>query len=221
MSIEVFFNRPGRPLPIDRLITDIESAQGTIGIAAAWFTSTPIADAVIRSSATMKAIHLNQSDIARQGGAGRRILQRFYAAADADGDRVQWIISILGSGAFEEGIMHHKFVVIDGHIVWTGSYNLTYQASKNYETLIRFDDPDVGRQFVEEFTAIGAEGQLWESDAHGAIAQGIFRCAECRHLFPLDMLDSQIFSLVADGERVYLCTSCGQGVRDYRKEHPL
>jgi mitochondrial cardiolipin hydrolase len=62
-------------------------------------------------------------------------------------------------------LMHHKFVVVDGSVVATGSFNWTYSAAKaNYENLIVSRDPAVVGSYQREF------GRLWQclSPADGA-----------------------------------------------------
>ena len=45
--------------------------------------------------------------------------------------------------------MHHKFMVVDGHTVLTGSYNWTRSAeTRNEENLVVLDDPVRRRQIV-------------------------------------------------------------------------
>ena len=51
--------------------------------------------------------------------------------------------------------MHHKFMVIDGRTVMTGSYNWTRSAeTRNEETIIAVDDPQLAARFSEEFERI-------------------------------------------------------------------
>jgi len=51
--------------------------------------------------------------------------------------------------------MHHKFMVIDGHTVMTGSYNWTRSAeTRNEENIIAVDDPQLATRFSEEFERI-------------------------------------------------------------------
>jgi len=51
--------------------------------------------------------------------------------------------------------MHHKFMVIDGRTVMTGSYNWTRSAeTRNEENLISVDDPQLAIRFTEEFERI-------------------------------------------------------------------
>ena len=49
-------------------------------------------------------------------------------------------------------LMHNKFAVIDGRIVWTGSYNLTYNdAHKNNNNAIVIESEDVADMYMAEF----------------------------------------------------------------------
>ena len=58
----------------------------------------------------------------------------------------------------EEGLMHHKFCVIDQNVVITGSYNWTYYAeTRNVENILITDDKKVVGQFVHEFHRLIAE----------------------------------------------------------------
>lgn len=48
--------------------------------------------------------------------------------------------------------MHHKFMVVDGQTVLTGSYNWTHSAeTRNEENLVVLDDPVLAGRFTEEF----------------------------------------------------------------------
>jgi len=59
-----------------------------------------------------------------------------------------------------KGLMHHKFAVIDGRVVVTGSYNWTARAEKvNYENLLIFlDSPGLAGAYEEEFQ------RLWKGE---------------------------------------------------------
>ena len=51
--------------------------------------------------------------------------------------------------------MHHKFMVVDGRTVLTGSYNWTRSAeTRNEENLVVLDDPVLAGRFAEEFNRI-------------------------------------------------------------------
>ena len=52
-----------------------------------------------------------------------------------------------------KGLMHHKFAVVDGSVVITGSYNWTARAERvNYENLLIFvNSPGLAQAYEEEF----------------------------------------------------------------------
>ncbi len=51
--------------------------------------------------------------------------------------------------------MHHKFMVIDGYIVVTGSYNFSTAAEiRNDENIVVIFDRDVAQRFVQEFERV-------------------------------------------------------------------
>jgi phosphatidylserine/phosphatidylglycerophosphate/cardiolipin synthase-like enzyme len=55
-------------------------------------------------------------------------------------------------------IMHNKFFIFGGTTVWTGSYNLTKQAThKNAENAILIHDESLGKEFEEGFKALKAD----------------------------------------------------------------
>jgi phosphatidylserine/phosphatidylglycerophosphate/cardiolipin synthase-like enzyme len=52
-------------------------------------------------------------------------------------------------------LMHHKFMVIDGHVVVTGSYNWSSAAEdRNDENIVVIFDRDVAQRFVQEFERV-------------------------------------------------------------------
>ena len=51
--------------------------------------------------------------------------------------------------------MHHKFAVIDGRIVVTGSYNwTTYASEKNWENLVAIESRPVAREYLKQWQTI-------------------------------------------------------------------
>lgn len=68
-------------------------------------------------------------------------------------------------GAFDEigGIVHHKFFVVDGKSVWTGSANVsdTCTGGYNANVAVRIDLPEVAAAYTDEFE------QLWQGRFHG------------------------------------------------------
>ena len=65
-----------------------------------------------------------------------------------------------------QGLMHNKFVVIDDHVVLTGSFNWTISADKkNAENLLSITDKDIAQKYAKQFKHLwsqSGEGQLKE-----------------------------------------------------------
>jgi phosphatidylserine/phosphatidylglycerophosphate/cardiolipin synthase-like enzyme len=58
----------------------------------------------------------------------------------------------------QKGIMHHKFVLVDGTRMETGSFNFTNgAANKNQENQIYLEDPRLVSPFVKQFEMMWAE----------------------------------------------------------------
>jgi phosphatidylserine/phosphatidylglycerophosphate/cardiolipin synthase-like enzyme len=142
--IQVFFNRPGFPVPIDELLQDIEAATQRVVLASAWFTDHTVAQALIECRASTKIALLNKGDLQRGVQRGGRDLSKQLM----DARNIE--VCVLGSESFEEGVMHHKFCLVDRTLVWTGSFNFTMHARRNYEALLRIDDPATNERFWEE-----------------------------------------------------------------------
>lgn len=138
----VFFNRPGHPVPIHRLREDMRAARIRIGLASAWFTDDETATAFVSSSAELKVAVLSAADLKRDGSSTAVDLLRSAPGAT---------VAIVGTGNWQAGVMHHKFVVTDD-VVWFGSYNFTHQARRNYETLVRMESPGLAETFWAEAT---------------------------------------------------------------------
>jgi len=154
-EVKVFFNRPNKALSINGLIKDIKQAKNSVFIAAAWFTRRGILSALIESHAKTRVLVLGKHD---QDGTWqqRKRQQNLF-------DNLQWGTSynhfpvdvhFIGSDKWQEGIMHHKFIIIDEDIVWTGSYNFTNGAERNFENLIRIKDTKVNHFFRDEVKEI-------------------------------------------------------------------
>jgi phosphatidylserine/phosphatidylglycerophosphate/cardiolipin synthase-like enzyme len=92
---------------------------------------------------------------------------------DSDHENEAEIVDLKASGILvigdrREPLMHHKFVVIDGIDVWTGSMNFTVSgAYRNNNNLIRIRSSRVGQDYLREFEEMFLEdrfGALSEAD---------------------------------------------------------
>jgi len=63
-------------------------------------------------------------------------------------------------------LMHHKFVVIDGREVWTGSMNFTVNgAYHNNNNLVRLQSAELAADYTREFE------EMFVQDAYGALSE--------------------------------------------------
>lgn len=181
----MYFNRPDQTVPIHRLREDMRAAQERLVLASAWFTDDETANAFADSHATLKLAIVSRSDLNRPGGSKQavEILQR--------AQRKNSVLSIIGTGDWRTGTMHHKFVVAD-NIVWVGSYNFTYQAKRNYENLMRIASAELAEQFwAEALVVTGAK--ITQVDPPRPLP----KCRECN-----------LPSSMATAENSWLCFDC-------------
>lgn len=92
-------------------------------------------------------------------------------------------VSIIGSDNWQSGVMHHKFIVAD-NVVWFGSFNFTFNARNNYETLARVESEEIAKTFWEEAKRMAIDESIWETPS-GAVGGTIFRCDICLRIFPM------------------------------------
>ncbi len=148
-GIKIFFSPKGGIA--EEIIKQIDNAQEYIDIAIYSFTSEPIAEAIIRAKNRGVEIRILMDKGQSQGKYSK------YELFLDNG-----IIIIQDRHA---GIMHNKIILIDGRILFTGSYNLSNSAEeKNEENLLMFiDDEEVEGEIEEEIIRIYKErlDYLW------------------------------------------------------------
>jgi len=151
---ELYFTNPSSPLAAQRtggadgpLADAIDAARLTVDVAAYSLSLNSIRDALLH---------------ARDRGIRVRIVM--------ESDNRDWVdpetleaagIPILGDR--REGLMHNKFIVIDGSEVWTGSMNFTDTgAYQDHNNLIRIRSVRVAEDFTKEFE------EMFTDDRFGA-----------------------------------------------------
>ncbi len=79
------------------------------------------------------------------------------------------LVSTLRKGGIEvrkgrqRGLMHHKFVIVDGKRLETGSFNFTNHASRaNQENQVYLDDPVMVSRFQGRFEKSWREAREWD-----------------------------------------------------------
>ncbi len=119
------------------IISDIKSAKKSIRLAIYGFTNNNLRDALIN---------------AHEKGIDVKI-----ATDDSEFDKKD--MTVIRQAGIEvisdedsSALMHHKFLVIDENIVWTGSANYSYYAFyKNNENIVKITNTDVASAYLEEF----------------------------------------------------------------------
>jgi len=155
---KVYFSpRGGAEKALEKLL---DGACRKVCVATYFFTSRPLAAAVIRAHKRGVKIRViidgtNESDYSkgyymRKYGIDVRYargLPRKIKKSRKLKHRVK-----------KYGIMHHKFMVVDDKIVATGSYNWTASAEiYNRENLLVLDSTSLARQYKKEFD------KIWET----------------------------------------------------------
>jgi len=122
----------------------IDSAERYVYVAIYSFTLDTLGDALIR---------------ARDRGVDVKVVIE-REQADVKGSEYEKLLKA-GINVRLDGnqyLMHHKFMVVDGGVVVTGSYNWSYGAEKsNDENLIVISNPDIARLYEEEFQRVWSQ----------------------------------------------------------------
>jgi len=67
----------------------------------------------------------------------------------------------------QKGVMHNKFVVLDGKLVETGSFNWTFNGElNNYENAVFLDAPDDAAAWAAYFERIWSQGRAPTPEDH-------------------------------------------------------
>ncbi len=126
----------------ERLIELIRGAEKEIRFAAFAFTLEPVAAALLER-------HLRGVDVRGVMERGQESPWNCYRIFADAGMDVRWDQNLY--------YLHHKFFVIDGRIVVTGSFNPTRQAGlANNENMLIVHHAGVARRYLDEFE------RLWE-----------------------------------------------------------
>ena len=136
-----------------RLVGRLADAAVRIDAALYRLASKPIADALIE---------------AHHRGVQVRVVTETDNVDEAEIERLQAVGIRVTDDDEHEGLMHHKFIVIDERYVWTGSYNTTYNgAYKNNNNVILIDSVPLAYNFTQEFRELFL-------DARGKKSAGAF-----------------------------------------------
>jgi phosphatidylserine/phosphatidylglycerophosphate/cardiolipin synthase-like enzyme len=151
-AIEVFFSAPygqsARTLrggPDDVLASSISGARNFVDIAAYDLDLWSIRDALLEA-------HFN-------GVVVRMVVERGNYEQPEIEDLLAAGIDIVPDTG--DALMHHKFVIVDGWDVWTGSMNFTLNgAYRNNNNLIHLQSSKLAKDFHREFNEMFDEGRF-------------------------------------------------------------
>lgn len=126
----------------DRLVAELNKAQSSIDIAIYSFTADAIRDALIAARSRGVQIRVIADD-SQSSGQGSEV-----STLEALGFNLK---RMSGPG----GIMHNKYMIIDGSVLVTGSYNWSAAAEdSNFENAVFIQGSATIQEFVDDFNKI-------------------------------------------------------------------
>lgn len=167
MPTETYFNNIR-----ERIVSTLNKATHRIIVCVAWLTDELILQTLIDKS--KNSIHV---EIITQNDEYNRGKAPYFNKLISSGCKVYLLDKNLTGG-----ILHHKFCVIDGEILITGSYNWTNNANKNTENIIiktlGDEDDDIISSYNSEFEkiliehGIKDENEEWDK-ASATVEEGL------------------------------------------------
>lgn len=124
----------------NKLASLIDAAKVSVDAVTFTFSSKPIADAIIRAHKRgVKVRFLEDKDMAKSSAMAKMIFE--------EGVPFKWM-----GGRDEKGAMHNKFIILDGKVLGTGSYNFTINGSVNsFENMIFTNDESIVNAYASKF----------------------------------------------------------------------
>jgi phosphatidylserine/phosphatidylglycerophosphate/cardiolipin synthase-like enzyme len=109
--------------------------------------------------------------------SGKRNVPFHAAGADPAPPGTRDFVQRIGDGVASKPItggdprvpklMHHKYIIRDGHTVWTGSTNWTEDAwTLEENNIIRIDSPDLCSWYEKDFAELWQRGDIGDTGAH-------------------------------------------------------
>jgi phosphatidylserine/phosphatidylglycerophosphate/cardiolipin synthase-like enzyme len=198
--IAVFFTAPQYTDDInysggidENLVALIDAAQESVDVAAYDIELDSVADALIRAHTDDLAVRI----VTDEGYADEDALIRLRESG----------LPVVARPESGNGIMHNKFVVVDGTWVWTGSWNMTFNGTyRNDNNAVIVASRALAGGYTAEFEEMFA-GQFGASSPAATtypsvnIAQENGIVAQVSVAFaPEDGVEAQLTSLLADAE---------------------
>ena len=139
----------------ERIIEQLQGAKKSVLVAVAWFTSSKV-------KACLLSVKRKDPSIEIKVVVDPNPTNVLYFFNSAEEFRKEGIIlETLQLRQF----LHHKFIVIDGMTVITGSYNLTGKAKRNRENMVVIQDAPFANSYTREYQFLTAPGYIDENIA--------------------------------------------------------
>jgi len=136
----------------EQLITLIDGAQETIHIASFEFNLTPVAEALIAAHERGVEVQWVTDD------------EHGIDADEEDGRGQFAMMEDAGIEIVDDGrgaLMHNKFWIFDGYLVWTGSTNITKNGNfRNNNNVIVVESRRVSEMYEREFAEMFVDGEF-------------------------------------------------------------
>jgi len=145
----------------ERICREIAAARHEIVVAVYQFTSRQLAEALVRAQQRGVEVRvlLDGNQVA-EGGA-------FAEAVKTLANGKVSVRKVFAAGRDKKGKssarFHHKFCVIDGNRLLTGSYNWTVQGdTDNHENVLLLSNRDLAHQYETRFETIWQDSRITE-----------------------------------------------------------
>lgn len=141
------------------IVQHLNGAQVSVVVAVAWFTDCTIFNSLIsclRRDVVVSVVVLDHCINRRSSIPWHRFTEL--------GGQLCWLPDE------ESGSLHHKFCIVDGNTVISGSFNWTKRASRGHENvLILAGDEKIVKQFQDETALLLIEHELSQANCEGHV----------------------------------------------------
>ncbi len=145
--VVVYFTRPGLAdqLAEQQLVAGLDNARFTIDVASYHFNLWSVCQALLRAQ--------------QRGVEVRMVVESDNLLEPEVEELIAAGIPVVGDR--RQGLMHHKFVLIDGLETWAGSMNLTYgSAHVDHNNWLRLRSAELTGDFSREFDEMFVDGRF-------------------------------------------------------------
>ena len=173
------------------LVEAIDQARAALDIAVFELNSEPIAAAILQAHQRGVAVRIVADDDHGLHDSKNAALRQLQAAG----------IPVVDDG--RSGLMHNKFVIIDGRSVWTGSWNFTVNgAYRNNNNVIVVNNLAAAQAYQAEFDEMFTRGEFGSRSRDEGIVNITYMGSEISLIFGAEADEvGALRAAIADAER--------------------